>query len=154
MPMGMKTTIEQKIIPAIVIVVSLILGALGTYTYLSSKADLLNDAHQTMDEAVSRLSITLVSPLWDINKDSAQEFVAAEMTSNAVMRIVVHDTKNVLFAGKTRDASGEMVDQVVSVERQDADKIRKATSSKTARKSARSSCILPINSSLAICTHH
>lgn len=90
-------------------------GRLRTYTYLSSKADLLNDAHQTMDEAVSRLSITLVSPLWDINKDSAQEFVAAEMTSNAVMRIVVHDTKNVLFTGKTRDASGEMVDQVVSV---------------------------------------
>src|SRR3569832_1857487 len=80
----MKTTIEQKIIPAIVIAVSLILGALGTYTYLTAKSRLLDQAHQAIEATVGRLSTSLISPLWDLNNSVAQEFVTAEMRSREI----------------------------------------------------------------------
>lgn len=120
----MKTTIEQKIIPAIVIAVSLVLSALGTYTYLSSKAALLKEAHKAVDEAVSRLTISLASLLWDLNNSGAQEFIAAEMTSSAVTHIIVHDAKGSLFAGKARDASGAVVEQREPLKAEAADKVR------------------------------
>jgi len=106
----MKTTIEQKIIPAIVIGVSLILGALGTYTYLSSKARLLDEYHEATNAVANRLSISLVSPLWDLNDKGAEEFLISEMTSREVMAIVVHDAKDATFAAKGRDAQGKVTD--------------------------------------------
>src|SRR3569832_1854321 len=106
----MKTTIEQKIITAIVIAVSLILGALGTYTYLTAKSRLLDQAHQAIEATVGRLSTSLISPLWDLNNTGAQEFVTAEMRSREVICVVVRDNKNGLFAAKTRNTAGELVD--------------------------------------------
>src|SRR3569832_725724 len=106
----MKTTIEQKIIPAIVIAVSLILGALGTYTYLTAKSRLLDQAHQAIEATVGRLSTSLISPLWDLNNTGAQEFVTAEMRSREIISVVVRDNKNGLFAAKTRNTAGEIVD--------------------------------------------
>src|SRR3569833_1127096 len=105
----MKTTIEQKIIPAIVIAVSLILGALGTYTYLTAKSRLLDQAHQAIEATVGRLSTSLISPLWDLNNTGAQEFVTAEMRSREIISVVVRDNKNGLFAAKTRNTAGEIV---------------------------------------------
>src|SRR3569623_19675 len=104
----MKTTIEQKIIPAIVIGVSLILGALGTYTSLSSKARLLDEHHEAINAVANRLSISLVSPLWDLNDKGAEEFLISEMTSGEVVAIVVHDAKDATFAAKGRDAQGKV----------------------------------------------
>src|SRR3569832_1399416 len=106
----MKTTIEQKIIPAIVIAVSMILGALGTYTYLTAKSRLLDQAHQAIEATVGRLSTSLISPLWDLNNTGAQEFVTAEMRSREIISVVVRDNKNGLFAAKTRNTAGEIVD--------------------------------------------
>src|SRR3569832_1874772 len=106
----MKTTIEQKIIPAIVIAVSLILGALGTYTYLTAKSRLLDQAHQAIEATGGRLSTSLISPLWDLNNTGAQEFVTAEMRSREIISVVVRDNKNGLFAAKTRNTAGEIVD--------------------------------------------
>src|SRR3569833_656662 len=96
----MKTPIEQKIIPAIVIGVSLILGALGTYTYLSSKARWLVDLHEAIIAVANRLSISLVSPLWELNDKGAEEFLISEMTSGVGVAIVVHDAKDATFAAK------------------------------------------------------
>ncbi|MEK7322929.1 MAG: methyl-accepting chemotaxis protein [Pseudomonadota bacterium] len=102
----MKVTIEQKIIPAIVIAVSLILGALGTYTYLSSKERLLGHAQEEIDAMAKRLAASLVSPLWDLNDKSAEEFVVSEMTAQGVIAIVVRDAKGAVFAAKVRNAAG------------------------------------------------
>src|SRR3569833_715802 len=104
----MKTTIEQKIIPAIVIGVSLILGALGTYTYLSFKVRLLDDHQEAINAVANRLSISLASPLWDLNDKGAEEFLISEMTSGEVVAIVVHDAKDATFAAKGRDAQGKV----------------------------------------------
>src|SRR3569832_1428486 len=108
----MKTTIEQKIITAIVIAVSLILGALGTYTYLTAKSRLLDQAHQAIEATVGRLSTSLISPLWDLNNTGAQEFVTAEMRSREIISVVVRDNKNGLFAAKTRNTAGEIVGSI------------------------------------------
>src|SRR3569832_761742 len=107
----MKTTIEQKIIPAIVIAVSLILGALGTYTYLTAKSRLLDQAHQAIEATGGRLSTSLISPLWDLNNTGAQEFVTAEMRSREIISVVVRDNKNGLFAAKTRNTADEIVEK-------------------------------------------
>src|SRR3569832_1012298 len=87
----MKTTIEQKIIPAIVIAVSLILGALGTFTFLTAISRLLDQAHQAIEATVGRLATSLISPLWDLNNTGAQEFVTAEMRSREINSVVVRD---------------------------------------------------------------
>lgn len=106
----MKATIEQKIIPAIVILVSLILATMGFYTYQSSKTRLLDEQQQLMNAAASRLAVSLVSPLWDLNNKGAEDFVASEMIAREVIAIVVHDAKNVVFAAKGRNAAGEVSD--------------------------------------------
>src|SRR3569832_635438 len=105
----MKTKIEQKINPAIVIAVSLILGALGTYTYLTAKSRLLVLVFQAIEATVGRLSTSLISPLWELNNTDAQEFVTAEMRSREIFSVVVRDNKNGLFAAKTRNTAGEIV---------------------------------------------
>src|SRR3569832_2527724 len=87
----MNTTFEQKINPAIVIAVSLIFGALGTYTYLTAKSRLLDQAHQAIEATVGRLSTSLISPLWDLYNTGAQDFVTAEMRSREIISVVVRD---------------------------------------------------------------
>src|SRR3569832_1961690 len=108
----MKTTIEQKIITAIVIAVSLILGALGTYTYLTAKSRLLDQAHQAIEATVGRLSTSLISPLWDLNNTGAQEFVTAEMRSREIVDLteVPKDTLPTSMRDVTKD--GEKIGSI------------------------------------------
>lgn len=106
----MQTTIEHKIIPATVIAVSLIVGVLGIYTYLAVKSRLLDQAHQAIEATIGRLAVSLTSPLKDLNHTAAQEFVVGEMRASEITSVIVRDNKNDLFAAKTRNARGEVVD--------------------------------------------
>ena len=106
----MKATIEQKIIPVIVVGVSLIIGALATYTYFSSKAGLLEESQRSADAVASRLGVSLVLPLWDFNDKGVEEFVSSEMISRDVFAIIVRNGKGDQIVAKLRGDDGGVVD--------------------------------------------
>lgn len=106
----MQTTIEHKIIPATVIAVSLLVGVLGIFTYQEAKSKLIDQTHQAMEATTSRLSMSLASPLKDANNTAAQEYVVEEMRADEITSVIVHDNNNALFAAKTRNERGKVVD--------------------------------------------
>lgn len=106
----MQTTIERKIIPATVIAVSLIVSALGIYTYLAAKSRLLDQAHQAVEATLGRLALSMASPLKDNNSTAAKEFLVEEMRAGDIASVIVRDNNNALFAAKTRNARGEVAD--------------------------------------------
>ncbi|MBI2306264.1 MAG: response regulator [Rhodocyclales bacterium] len=82
-------------------------GVLGQYQLA---AELGENFAEMQQATVQRLASSLASPLWDVNRESVDNTLAAEMLRPEVAAIQVFDVGDRLFAARVRDAAGTVHD--------------------------------------------
>jgi methyl-accepting chemotaxis protein len=93
-------TISRHFILYCIVAVTLTIGAEGTFRYLQSSASLSSALRVSVEGASSRLVVSLVNSLWDINKDQALVAIKAEIVPDAIVAISVRPNNGgPLFAG-------------------------------------------------------
>lgn len=99
----MFKSIQARIVLAIVVVTTLVMGGLGAFGYLRERNSLMVEQERAIDATVKRLSGSLAGPLWDFDKERALQLVDAEMYTDAIEAILVSDGKGENFSSRGRD---------------------------------------------------
>jgi methyl-accepting chemotaxis protein len=98
-----------------VLALTLVLAGTGFFQYWQNQRNLSATMRSSVDGAASRLSQSLVAPLWVISKDQAQAVLKSEIGADAVVAITVRPEKGgPLFAGIAK--KGTEVDEDVATE--------------------------------------
>jgi signal transduction histidine kinase len=101
-------SIQSRLKLLFVVIVTVVLAISGTYTQYTLGKE-LESGHQRLRQGVmTRLQISLPSALWDLDKSKVDSIVEAEMLPPEVVAIRVYDTSVGLFAGKVRQADGQL----------------------------------------------
>lgn len=101
-------SIQSRLKLLFVVIVTVVLAISGTYTQYTLGKE-LESGHQRLRQGVmTRLQISLPSALWDLDKSKVDSIVEAEMLPTEVVAIRVYDTSVGLFAGKVRQADGQL----------------------------------------------
>lgn len=100
-------SIHRRLIAFFVVVVTVVLGASGAFSYWRSRADLINDLNHTGDSLRSRLETSLPGPLWNFDDYQLDRILDSEMLSPKIQQIVVENNGK-LVTGRTMSSTGQI----------------------------------------------
>ena len=102
------STISSRVLAGVLIIVVAVVAITGIAEYdiniRQGTAELLKNG----DMLASRLSHSLVYPLWEMDRYETEQVVAAETASQDVLAILVFYEQGALYAGKIKDAGGNV----------------------------------------------
>ncbi len=105
-----RGSIQVRIVVSIVLAVSSVLGGIAAYDYVTDSKKLNHELQARARTAASRLVLTLVPALWDIDPARALHALGSEMNDQHIHEIVVYEADGkTVFAAMTRDASWNAV---------------------------------------------
>jgi nitrate/nitrite-specific signal transduction histidine kinase len=108
-------SIQTQVAFATIVITTLVLGGFAIYNTIVNKQKMESQLKQLAEITATRLSKHLVIPLWDLDQNSAEEAVKAEMLEQQIYAIIVRDSNGTTtFAGKTRDRNWEISDLQLS----------------------------------------
>jgi methyl-accepting chemotaxis protein len=95
--------LSTRFILMCILVLTLVLALVGVFQYMQSRVSLSASLRLSVKGSSSRLSLGLVGPVWDMNKDQALQALNSEMGSEDIQALSVRPEKEgPLFAGLTR----------------------------------------------------
>ena len=102
--------IQTKISLVIVLVSSILFFLFALYDFIETKQEMLSELRGRADTIASRLSETLLNPIWNVDKNAVNKIILSEMEDKRLLAVVVSEEngKNV-FAGKERDKNWDVV---------------------------------------------
>lgn len=100
-------SIRHRLIVFFVIVVTLILGVSGAYSYMRSRSDLADDLKRTGESLKSRLETSLPGPLWNFDDYQLDRILDSEMLSPKVGQILIENNGK-LVAGRSTFSGGRV----------------------------------------------
>ena len=100
-------SIHRRLNLFFVVVISLVLGISGAYSYWRSQNELAEDLQQTGKSLKSRLETSLPSPLWNFDDYQLDRILDSEMISPKIRQIVIENNGK-LVAGRTSDNAGHI----------------------------------------------
>lgn len=107
--MKVSDRISVRLIVIFVSITTVLVAMLGAFSYTSSKRMLEQQLNDQIHRAVGRLQIALPAPLWNFDTKQIDSLLDAEMGDPAISAIIVHNTKKVFVAGRSRDAEDKMI---------------------------------------------
>lgn len=95
-----------------ILVITSVVLATGSalYDYLSLKSDLAADMENTSEAIVSRLAVSLKEPLWNMDKQLAQELVKIEMAEKMIYAVVVSEANQGGFTAFKRNDAWQIIE--------------------------------------------
>lgn len=109
-------TIRIKLIAVIVLVISVVLGITGYFSYRYIEQQEYAQLSELAEVSATRLAGHLTIPMWNLDREQVSELLVAEMQEQRVAAIVVRDEdSSTLFAAKERAQGGSVVESVGSV---------------------------------------
>ena len=100
-------SVRRRLIVFFVVVVTLVLGASGAYSYWRSRTELANDLKQTGESLRSRLETSLPGPLWNFDDYQLDRILDSEMLSPKIRQIVIENSGK-LVAGRSITSNGRI----------------------------------------------
>ncbi len=98
-------SIRTRMSVILIIQTTLILGLFGVYDYLSIQSRSVAELRQVAEATATRLSRSLVTPLWDLDNGLAVETVRSEMSDRRISAIAVRGAVGEgLIGGMVRDS--------------------------------------------------
>ena len=94
------SSLGMKVNMMIVIAMTIAVVCLGVYDYRNERAEEIARLKEGQAETVSRLQIALATPLWNLNTDEIEPIVLAEMASDDIVAIEVHDKASDKFVAQ------------------------------------------------------
>ncbi len=107
----MHGNLTKRVSMGVIAVTTLVVILFGLYGYLQTKSSLLGELEGSAKMAISRLSINLIEPLWNMNDALIYEMLASEMEDKRIFAIVINDADGgKVTHGRQRDGSGKIVE--------------------------------------------
>ncbi|MBN2468915.1 MAG: hypothetical protein JXD19_12280 [Deltaproteobacteria bacterium] len=104
-------TVQKKLSLLIIIATTLALSGFALYSYLSEKTKMQAELSRLASVTAERLSVTLVTPLWDMNEEKIAEVLMAEMLERQIYALIVKEGDGgKVLVGKQRDEKWSVVD--------------------------------------------
>jgi methyl-accepting chemotaxis protein len=102
---GLKQrSIRLKMSVILIFQTTLILTVFAVFNYIAAKSEMNEELKRFADIATERLAGNLVTSLWDVDVNRAEETIKSEMTDRRIYAVVVKkDDGKTVFAGKKRD---------------------------------------------------
>jgi two-component system, NtrC family, sensor kinase len=97
-----------------VVIVTLVLLVFGLVSQATLARELDERNTEFQNGVITRLQISLPTPMWDLATEAVGEILAAELRPPEVQSIRVYDSSNIYFAGKVREENGGVADIVQS----------------------------------------
>jgi two-component system sensor histidine kinase/response regulator len=98
-------SIRFRFIPIFLVVISIGLGAFGTWNYLGSKADRELEMNDQLEATGQRLATSLPIAIWEFNQDQIALIVRAEMASAYVSGIRVQYEQDKFYGLQKQDGA-------------------------------------------------
>lgn len=102
-------SIRFRLSALFIIVTTVTLSVFGLYGHTQLARDLDESFKQLQEGTVTRLTISVPSPMWDMNTAVGQSILEAEMLPEEVLAIQVFDAESRLFAGTARDKENKVI---------------------------------------------
>jgi PAS domain S-box-containing protein len=102
------STISSRVLAGVLIVVVAVIAVTGITEYDTNIRQGTEELLKNGDMLASRLSHSLVYPLWELDRYETEQVVAAEMASQDVLAILVFDEQGAPYSGKIRNAGGNV----------------------------------------------
>lgn len=103
-------SIQLKIGSTMIVLTTLILAGFGGYQYYTRQIREQARLDTFGDNAAKQLSLNLVAPLWEFDKDQMAKVVETTLQDENILAILVRDAKQHFPIGKLRDEKGQIVD--------------------------------------------
>ncbi len=105
-----RKSIQMKLSVILVLPITLILVIYALFNCYTTKSEMTKELNLLSEVAADRLSKSLVTPLWNVEKNTTEDTIKAEMAEKRIYAVTVTEgsSKNV-FAGLKRDDNGEIV---------------------------------------------
>lgn len=100
-------SIRRRLNVFFVVVITLVLGISGAYSYLRTQAELADDLEQTGKSLRSRLETSLPSPLWNFDDYQLDRILDSEMISPKIQQIVIENNGR-MVAGRVSSQAGRI----------------------------------------------
>ncbi|MGO8696087.1 MAG: methyl-accepting chemotaxis protein [Rectinemataceae bacterium] len=95
--------LSTRFILMCILMLTLVLALVGVFQYMESRASLSASLRLSVTGSSSRLSLGLIGPVWDLNKDEALTVLNSEMSSEAIRALSIRpENEGPLFAGLMR----------------------------------------------------
>ena len=78
------SSIQAKLNLAIILLTSLILFSYGVYDYFSLKGKMTTELNELTEAVAERLSISMITALWDLNQDLGRQGIVSEMKDRRI----------------------------------------------------------------------
>jgi len=102
--------IQTRINIILGLVITTVMIAYAGFNYLTTKSKMESELHYSAEIVANRLSKTLVTPLWNFEKEGVEELLVSEMMDKNIYAILVWEkNEDKLYLGKKRNASWEIV---------------------------------------------
>lgn len=101
-------SIQFRLSALFVVVTTAALAIFGMYGYYRLSHELDANFTQLKKSAISRLTISVPAPMWDLNTEECKTILEAEMMPPEVRAIQVFDATNQLFISTARDKEGRI----------------------------------------------
>jgi len=82
-------SIRVRLIVAFTLIITLVLGGLGTFNYLTTKSQLIEGLQRQAQSCVARLAASLPNLLWDYEMEIVATTLEAEMAADAILGLRV-----------------------------------------------------------------
>ncbi|WP_291327503.1 methyl-accepting chemotaxis protein [Desulfovibrio sp. UCD-KL4C] len=107
-------SIQLLMAGVIALTITVVLGLLGSADYFKAQERLTEQLHSELAGISGRLKVNLISPLWDMNMDSARGVLESEMSNrNLFSTVIIHKDKIVIGVG--RDNNWNVVERKTAV---------------------------------------
>ncbi|MCP4353061.1 MAG: SpoIIE family protein phosphatase [Desulfobacterales bacterium] len=112
----MKNSLSVKINIIIVLVVAIIFVIFGCYEVFQTRSKVYNDLNLSLSIISERLASTLAAPLWTVDDETINLFVASEMRDKNVYAVIVKNAfqNNDIILAKVRNKEWELHDAAPS----------------------------------------
>ncbi|MFT2110652.1 methyl-accepting chemotaxis protein [Marinomonas sp. 2405UD68-3] len=104
--------IKQKLNLAVLIAITVTLLVSAAVTIYINQQKLIEAVHIGANSSAKRLGITLSSPLWKMDIDTAKKVVVSELGTNELVAVdVLGSDNNTLFAFELNDKTGQIIEE-------------------------------------------
>ena len=103
-------SVKTKLSYILVVSAFLIFGLYSWYYYYSAKNNISVELKQFAENTASRLSLTLMVPVWEVNENQVEKIINTEMMDPRIHSIVIRDDDgSSIFAAYSRSPSWKIV---------------------------------------------
>ena len=106
----MVNSIKFKLNLSFVVLITLLLGLSGGYSYFQQKTQLETQFNHQITASLNRLANSLPDPIWNYDTDLAANIIQSEMSAEGISSIISWSGDEIFYGSTKGDADNELLE--------------------------------------------